>query len=180
MDRPSFAFLVRPKESAGMSPRRRDKGARAISMHRYLLPRLPHLGGASQRHRGRASPSIIRRTSGLFILRFARHWVVLGRTSQVESPTSNFAFLSAHDAQLVKLGTMAERYFDDDPLAAIFKLRQFSELLSKTIAAHHALLEERETFERTPHRLCYEHHPKRDREPLPWAREGEQRDNPRK
>ena len=52
-------------------------------------------------------------------------------------PTSNFAFLAAHDAQLVQLvqlGALAERYFRDDPGTAIFKLRQFAELLSKTIA----------------------------------------------
>ena len=42
---------------------------------------------------------------------------------------------------------LAERYFRDDPGTAIFKLRQFAELLSKTIAAHHALyLGERETL----------------------------------
>jgi hypothetical protein len=63
-------------------------------------------------------------------------------------PTSNFAFLSVHDAQLVQLGVLAERYFQHDPTTAIFKLRQFAELLSKTIAAHHALyVGERETFE---------------------------------
>jgi len=42
-------------------------------------------------------------------------------------PTSNFAFLSAHDAQPVKLGVLAERYFRDDPVTSIFKLRQFAE-----------------------------------------------------
>jgi type I restriction enzyme R subunit len=36
--------------------------------------------------------------------------------------TSNFAFLSVHDAQLVQLGALAERYFRDDPDTAIFKL----------------------------------------------------------
>jgi hypothetical protein len=79
----------------------------------------------------------------------ARHWIVRGGTSHVEAPTSKFAFLSAHDAQLVML------YFRVGPVAAIFKIGQFAELLSKTIAAHHALLEERETFERTLRRLCY-------------------------
>jgi type I restriction enzyme, R subunit len=72
-------------------------------------------------------------------------------------PTSNFGFLSAHDVQLVRLGRLAERYFRDDPATAIFKLRQFAELLSKTIAACHALyLGERETFEETLRRLSYE------------------------
>jgi type I restriction enzyme R subunit len=71
--------------------------------------------------------------------------------------TSNFGFLGGHDPQLVQLGALAERYFRDDPGTAIFKLRQFAELLSKTIAARHALyLGERETFEDTLLRLSYE------------------------
>lgn len=71
--------------------------------------------------------------------------------------TANFGFLGAHDARLVQLGGLAERYFRDDPATAIFKLRQFAELLSKLIAAHHALyLGEQETFEDTLRRLSYE------------------------
>jgi type I restriction enzyme R subunit len=72
-------------------------------------------------------------------------------------PTSNFAFLSGHDPQLVQLGLLAERYFRDDPGTAIFKLRQFAELLCKLIAAHHAFYQgERETFEETLRRLSFE------------------------
>jgi type I restriction enzyme R subunit len=72
-------------------------------------------------------------------------------------PASNFAFLTVHAPQLVQLGALAERYFRDDSGTAIFKLRQFAELLSRTIAAHHALyLGERETFEETLRRLSYE------------------------
>ena len=57
----------------------------------------------------------------------------------------------------MQLGALAERYFRDDPGTAIFKLRQFAELLSKTIAARHALyLGERETFEDTLRRLAFE------------------------
>jgi type I restriction enzyme R subunit len=71
--------------------------------------------------------------------------------------TSNFTFLKAQDAQLAQLGALAERYFRDDPGTAVFKLRQFAELLSKTVAAHNALyLGERETFEETLRRLSYE------------------------
>jgi type I restriction enzyme, R subunit len=70
---------------------------------------------------------------------------------------SNFSFLKAQDAQLAQLGALAERYFRDDPGTAVFNLRQFAELLSKTVAAHHALyLGERETFEETLRRLSYE------------------------
>src|SRR5437764_14215194 len=71
--------------------------------------------------------------------------------------TSNFGFLGGHSPQLVQLGALAEQYFRDDPGTAVFKLRQFAELLSKTIAAHHALYGgERETFEETLRRLSYE------------------------
>ncbi len=72
-------------------------------------------------------------------------------------PASNFTFLTAQDAQLAQLGALAERHFRDDPGTAVFKLRQFAELLAKTIAAHHALyFGERETFEETLRRLSYE------------------------
>jgi type I restriction enzyme R subunit len=70
--------------------------------------------------------------------------------------TTNFGFLSVHDAKLVQLGTLAKRYFHHDPGTAIFKLRQLAELLSKTIAAGHApYLGERETFEETLRGLSY-------------------------
>ncbi|MGL5875366.1 MAG: hypothetical protein ACRC2R_23900 [Xenococcaceae cyanobacterium] len=48
----------------------------------------------------------------------------------------NFAFLNVHDAQLVKLGTSAEKYFRDDPITCLMKLRQFGELLAQLIAAN--------------------------------------------
>ena len=71
--------------------------------------------------------------------------------------TANFEFLRAHDPTLVQLGGLAERYFRDDPSTALVKLRQFIELLSKLIAAHHAVyLGEREPFEATLSRLSYE------------------------
>lgn len=52
----------------------------------------------------------------------------------------NFAFLTAHSPQLAKLGQLAERYFSDDPPAALVKLRQLAEITTKTVAARHALL----------------------------------------
>jgi type I restriction enzyme R subunit len=71
--------------------------------------------------------------------------------------SANFAFLGVHDARLVQLPALAERYFRADPATAIFKLRQFAELLSKQIAARHGNYEgERETFEETLRRLAYE------------------------
>lgn len=51
----------------------------------------------------------------------------------------NFAFLKAHDAQLVRLGALAERYFKDDPNTCLIKLRQFAELLGQQLAARMGL-----------------------------------------
>src|SRR5689334_7434267 len=71
--------------------------------------------------------------------------------------TLNFGFLRGQDARLAQLGTLAEHYFRQDPSTAIFKLRQFAELLAKLIAAQHATyLGERESFEDTLRRLSYE------------------------
>jgi type I restriction enzyme R subunit len=52
------------------------------------------------------------------------------------SLNSNFAVLEAHDAQLVRLGMLAERYFTDDPNTSILKLRQLAELLAQRVAAN--------------------------------------------
>src|ERR1043166_186613 len=41
--------------------------------------------------------------------------------------SANFDFLGKHDAQLVRLGGLAERYFKDDPNTSLIKLRQFGE-----------------------------------------------------
>lgn len=71
--------------------------------------------------------------------------------------TSNFGFLKPHDAQLERLGALAERYFHEDPGTTILKLRQFAELMSKLVAARHALYrDERESFEETLRRLSFE------------------------
>lgn len=48
----------------------------------------------------------------------------------------NFAYLRLHDAQLVKIGTLAEKYFKDDPVTCLIKLRQFGELLAQLVAAN--------------------------------------------
>jgi hypothetical protein len=49
--------------------------------------------------------------------------------------SNNFNFLHAHDAQLVRLGALAERYCHDDPNTCLIKLRQFGELLAQLISA---------------------------------------------
>ena len=48
----------------------------------------------------------------------------------------NFAFFNAHNAQLAKLGTLAEKYFRDDPVTCLIKLRQYGELLAQLVAAN--------------------------------------------
>ena len=54
--------------------------------------------------------------------------------------SANFDFLGAHDAQLVRLGGLAERYFKDDPNTSLIKLRQFGEVLAQLTAAKSGLL----------------------------------------
>lgn len=51
----------------------------------------------------------------------------------------NFAFLAPHDVQLVRLGALAERYFAEDPVTSLIKLRQFGEALAQLVAAHTGL-----------------------------------------
>jgi len=62
---------------------------------------------------------------------------MMGRYGQEMNPerASNFSFLKAHDAQLVRLGLLAERYFADDPNTCLLKLRQLSELLAQLAAS---------------------------------------------
>ncbi|TCT04639.1 DEAD/DEAH box helicase family protein [Aquabacter spiritensis] len=67
---------------------------------------------------------------------------------------SNFAFLERHGGHFVRLGALAERYFRDDPATALIKLRQFAELLAKTVAAKNAAyLDARERFDEMVRRL---------------------------
>jgi type I restriction enzyme R subunit len=70
--------------------------------------------------------------------------------------TANFGFLRGHDPTLAGLGGLAERYFRDDPSTSLVKLRQFAELLTKLIAAHHAVYSDtRGGFEETLQRVSY-------------------------
>lgn len=57
---------------------------------------------------------------------------------------SNFAFLKAHDEQLVRLGMLAERYFPEDPNTSLLKLRQFGELLAQLVASRTGAFESSE------------------------------------
>jgi type I restriction enzyme R subunit len=49
--------------------------------------------------------------------------------------SQNFAFLKVHSKELVKLGSLAEAYFADDPNTCLIKLRQYGELLAQLITA---------------------------------------------
>jgi type I restriction enzyme, R subunit len=82
---------------------------------------------------------------------------VLGHFASGMIRTANFGFLAVHDSNLVSLGGQAERYFRDDPPTCLIKLRQLAELITKLVAAHHAVYRgRRETFEETLRRLSYE------------------------
>ncbi|MEY3304410.1 MAG: hypothetical protein RLZZ139_2783 [Cyanobacteriota bacterium] len=58
--------------------------------------------------------------------------------------SSNFAFLREHDVELVRLGTLAERSYHNDPVACLFRLRVFGEFLAKLVAARVGLYEDTE------------------------------------
>lgn len=59
-----------------------------------------------------------------------------------QSLSPNFLFLKHHEPQLVRLGTLAERYFKDDPCTCLIKLRQFAELLAQLTAANTGLYQD--------------------------------------
>src|SRR2546421_9221921 len=56
-------------------------------------------------------------------------------TTMSNIPRSNFAYLYEYDEQLLRLGVLAEKYFADEPIACLLKLREFSELLAQLLAA---------------------------------------------
>jgi type I restriction enzyme R subunit len=55
--------------------------------------------------------------------------------------STNFEFLRQHNAQLCRLGALAERYFQDDPNTCLLKLRQFAELLAQLTAVNVGLFD---------------------------------------
>ena len=64
--------------------------------------------------------------------------------------TANFGFLDVHDAKLLQLGALAERYFRDDPSTCLIKLRQFAELIAKSPR----IMPSMSTSERRSRRRC--------------------------
>lgn len=73
-------------------------------------------------------------------------WRLLEMTGSLVTSklATNFRFLEGVDAQLVRLGMLAERYFPDDPNTSLIKIRQFGELLARHVAARLALLDQPE------------------------------------
>lgn len=55
--------------------------------------------------------------------------------TDTDAPNVNFGFLARYDSTLVGVASMAERYFADDPITCLMKLRQFGELLAQQLAA---------------------------------------------
>lgn len=58
--------------------------------------------------------------------------------------SQNFSFLAQHDATLLRLATLAEKFFHDDPNTTLIKLRQFGELLAQQTAAASGLYQGRD------------------------------------
>jgi type I restriction enzyme R subunit len=52
---------------------------------------------------------------------------------------SNFDMLRPYEAELWRLGALAERYFAEDPNTSLLKLRQLAELLAQSLAARSGL-----------------------------------------
>jgi len=52
-----------------------------------------------------------------------------------QAQSANFGFLARYDAALAAIAVRAERYFPDDPVTCLMKLRQFGELLAQQLAA---------------------------------------------
>lgn len=68
--------------------------------------------------------------------------------------STNFAHLRPYDEQLFRLGSLAERYFPDDPNTALLKLRQLGELLAQHVASRFGVeLREEETQQQLLRRL---------------------------
>jgi type I restriction enzyme, R subunit len=54
----------------------------------------------------------------------------------VTATSPNFAFLEPREPLLCQLGTLAERFFLDDPNTCLLKLRQFGEVMAQRVAAY--------------------------------------------
>lgn len=68
--------------------------------------------------------------------------------------SANFAHLRPYDEQLFRLGSLAERYFPDDPNTSLLKLRQLGEWLAQHVASRFGVeLRQEETQQQLLRRL---------------------------
>jgi len=56
-----------------------------------------------------------------------------------QATSLNFGFLAKRYPQLERIGTLAERYFSDDPIVSLITIRQFGEALAQLAAARSGL-----------------------------------------
>lgn len=56
--------------------------------------------------------------------------------------SANYLFLKQFAPQLVRLGTLTERYCKDEPCTCLIKLRQYGELLAQLTVAKAGLYED--------------------------------------
>ncbi|MBH25547.1 MAG: type I restriction-modification system endonuclease [Myxococcales bacterium] len=72
-----------------------------------------------------------------------------GDMTQPLPPSPNFAYLSVLEPLLVEYGARAERYVLDDPNTAMFKLRQFAEVMAHQAVARSGLASSHQSFSDT-------------------------------
>jgi type I restriction enzyme, R subunit len=56
-----------------------------------------------------------------------------------QATSSNFNFLAKRYPELERVGALGERYFSDDPVVSLIRLRQFGEALAQLVAARSGL-----------------------------------------
>src|SRR5262249_3370194 len=59
--------------------------------------------------------------------------------ASAQATPSNFAFLAKRYPQLERIGALSERYFSDDPIVSLIRVRQFGEMLAQLVAARSGL-----------------------------------------
>lgn len=65
----------------------------------------------------------------------SRESIPMSTQGRQAMPSVNFGFLGVHDPLLVRLAAQAEGYVFTDPETALFKLRQWTEILAKQMGA---------------------------------------------
>ena len=59
--------------------------------------------------------------------------------AKAQATSSNFGFLAKRYPQLERVGALSERYFSDDPVVSLIRVRQFGEVLAQLVAARSGL-----------------------------------------